>query len=173
MSLSQAGKLACLITVGVFLVPASPSFAQMTSVVDVALGEGGVLRGSVVDHHEVPQPSSNVIVYRDGQMVAGAKSNDKGEFCISGLAGGVYMVACGPSAQMIRAWIWKTAPPAAKPDLKVTSQSLVVRGQTITPWQHAYDFIEAHPFLGYGMIATAIAVPIAVIAHNQDKGDAS
>jgi len=165
----QASTLASLFTLATLTLCGTHCVAQSTRVFDVALGRGGTLHGTVTDVDGVGQPGCEVSLWRNGQRTATTKTNEAGQFALGNLGGGVYVAAAGPSACVFRAWAWRTAPPAAKTDFNitlVTDESRIVRGQN-RYWRVETLFAE-NPLLGYSILAAAIAVPVAVIAHNQD-----
>lgn len=144
------------------------------TIADVTLQDGpqgSVLVGHVLDQQGVPQAGCPVVLYRSGQKLGEAKTDGKGLFAFSNLRGGVYQVTAGESVTAFRAWTPGTAPPAAQSlALIVTGQDLV-RGQCY-PFRHMcgrLHFWLSHPCVIAGLIATAVAVPIAVINCDKDK----
>jgi hypothetical protein len=145
---------------------------------DVALGQSGSLVGAVTDDQGVPQSHRLVTLLRNHRRVAVTKTNGSGVYRLEHMAGGVYVVVVDNHANVFRAWAPGTAPPAAMNQLNLALASgdpaPIVRGQY--EWGDTmalYDLMERNPLLTAGVIATLIAVPVAVIAHNQDSGDAS
>jgi hypothetical protein len=138
---------------------------------DVALAEGGVLSGQVVDAQGVSLAQAPVAVFADGREVVRLASNADGMFAVSGLKGGVYEVATPGHHGVYRLWTARTAPPAAGQGIMLVSGSDVVRGQygygppppaEPGPFGKAVGWMSQHPFITAGIVATAVAVPIAV-----------
>jgi hypothetical protein len=178
MSRCQLFLVASLVTAAMLLLLLqNHCVAQDAIARDVALQDGGVLQGFVRDREGRPQVGCLVSVYQGSRTIAASKTDGAGKFRIENLPGGVFLVASGrgETAAVVRAWAWQTAPPVAANALTLSRRegtpARVVRGQFASPWARAYDWIEANPLWGYGIVISAIAVPTAVIGFNQ--GDAS
>lgn len=171
------GFVVCLAVVG-FCLPqplwAAGQADQSPTIADVTLQkgpQGNVLVGHVLDQQGVPQAGLPVVLYGSGQKLAEAKTDGRGFFAFSNLRGGVYQVTAGESATAFRAWAPGTAPPAAQ------SAALVVTGQDLVRGQHyplrhmcgRLHFWLSHPCVVAGLIATAVAVPVAIINSDKDK----
>jgi hypothetical protein len=139
---------------------------------DIALMEDGVLLGQIVDTQGKPVVGAPVSLrYQDKELVT-TKSGKEGVFAIKGVRGGVYQVATTDGQGVFRAWTANTAPPAAQQSALVVSGSNVVRGQNGTP-SGPRSFL-ANPVVIAGVVATAVAVPVAVHqAHLQKRPPAS
>lgn len=108
---------------------ASNQRAATAEVTDIALAQGGTLRGQVVDGQGIPQAKSNVTVSHKGQKVSTVRTDADGRFAVAGLKGGVYTIATTKGAGAVRLWTAETAPPAAHNQLLVVNGSTVARGQ--------------------------------------------
>lgn len=100
-------------------------------VVDVALHEGGLLQGQIVDQTGAAQRDVPVVVAQNGKAIVIAKTDEQGRFAIRGLRGGVYEIeSTQASGGAYRLWAPQTAPPSAKQGVvMVASEEGVVRGQ--------------------------------------------
>jgi hypothetical protein len=112
---------------------AGPNDIQPTSTgcvaVDVALCEGGVLMGQVVDSQGAPQVGVPVRMLHQSNLVASVQSDEQGQFVISGLRAGVHQIETTGAGGVYRLWAAGTAPPAAQQAALVVSSQDVVRGQ--------------------------------------------
>ena len=82
-------------------VPAAPAVA---TVADVALADGGVLWGQVVDPQGSPQSNQLVAVRQQERIIATARTDQGGRFSIGGLPGGVYQIVAADGAGVYRLW---------------------------------------------------------------------
>lgn len=156
------GVMVSLAAIG-FLLPqpllaANP--APKAPVTDVALRDGGLLVGQVVDEQGAALGGVPVsLKYQDRELVVGKTSKD-GTFGFKGLRGGVYQIAAAQGRGVYRVWTVGTAPPAAQEGALVVSGENVVRGQD----GGGFRAFITNPLVIAGVVATAIAVPVAI--HN-------
>ena len=143
-----------------------------TRVIDVALGAENTLQGSVNDPQGAPISDSPVVLMHGKGIVATAQTDAQGRFAFSGLRGGIYGVGAGGVVTACRVWAPRTAPPAANRGLLIVSKGEVVRGRG--PMRDCqtrmYQWVSENYLLTWCIVAAAIVVPVAVIAHNQ-SGD--
>jgi len=149
-------------TVSVDATPMVPKPAA--EVIDVALQARGTLVGQVTAPTGVPRAATAVSIRQGDQVVAQATTDNKGIFYVTGLRGGVYQVASTGASQNFRAWAPRTAPPNAKPGVQLVQRQPLTRGQG-----PVLNFLTRPLVLG-GLVATAIAVPVAVYDHNSRSG---
>jgi hypothetical protein len=144
--------------------PVAPrSAAVAVAPQDVALAEGGVLTGQVVNTAGKPQAMAPVSLSTGGKEIARATTDAKGQFRVASLKGGVYQVATNGNQGVYRFWAPRTAPPSSLSGLNMVSGDQVVRGQMGGgPLASAGQWIAEHPIITAGAIATAIAVPLAL-----------
>lgn len=132
--------------------------------IDVSLDENDVLKGHLVDAAGNPISDINVFLVKEGRLVAAGRSNEKGDFAIANLPGGVYQIAAGDRAVDVRCWANGTAPPnsVARTLIQVDD---VQRGQI-----HPGTCLLANPWIAGGIIAAAIIVPVAIknVRDNRD-----
>lgn len=102
------------------------SATKVPATKDVALGEGGMFRGRVVDAHGIAIDGAPVSVRRSGKVVATTVSDRDGDFRVTNLRGGTYQVVAAQSEGTYRAWAPDTAPPSAAPEVVMVSQPEVI-----------------------------------------------
>lgn len=130
---------------------------------DVALGEGGVLMGQVVDTAGKPQAMAPVSLATGGKEIARVTTDAEGQFQVASLKGGVYQVSTTGNSSVYRFWAPRTAPPNSLNGLNMVTGNSVIRGQMGGgPLARAGQWIAEHPIITAGAIATAIAVPLAL-----------
>jgi hypothetical protein len=133
------------------------------AVIDVALQDGGTLHGQVVDVQGKPLSRITVSIQQFEREMAAAVTDPSGCFRVAGLRGGTYRIVAGEATGMYRLWAANTAPPAASDAaLVVPGDQQVVRGNRCLQ-------LLRNPWVVAGLVAVAIAVPIAI--HNYDKDD--
>lgn len=126
--------LVALAAVGVVMPHTSVSMASETSakktatVVDVAL-DGDMLRGQVVNGNGVVQPNMPIAIYQGKERIATTTTREDGEFAVSGLKGGMYVVATKDAAGIVRAWTANAAPPSAAKGVLLVPGDQVSRAQ--------------------------------------------
>jgi hypothetical protein len=143
----------------------SPVAAAPTAVAprDVALHDGGVLVGQIVDAQGGAVAKTPVSLYESGKEIARTESDSTGKFKVSGLKGGVYQVASANNSGVYRLWSPRTAPPAAQRGLMLVSHGDLARGQGGGgPFSGVVDWVAKHPIMTAGMVAAAIAIPVAL-----------
>jgi hypothetical protein len=125
-------------------------------VVDIAMADGGVLHGQVVDLQKGGAAGMPVTVRTQNNEVAKTTTQKDGRFTIQGLRGGVYQVAAGQGQGVFRVWTANAAPPSAQPRAIVYTQN-VDNGNS-----GGLKTFLANPIVIAGIVATAIAVPVAL-----------
>jgi hypothetical protein len=141
---------------------------------DVALAQGGLLLGQILDESMQPLAGVDVAIQSGGQTMATTKTDSNGTFAVAGLRGGLHQITTRESLQNCRLWAPGTAPPSATEHLRfVPGQDTVIRGQwgpgAPSPWMHKAKAMATNPWVIGGVVATAIAVPVLV--HNLDDDD--
>jgi len=157
-------------------------------VTDVALEDGGVLVGQVVDTQGVPLAKMPVLLQgRDLQgrerEIAQAMTDANGHFAVRGLRGGVNRLAAAGSQETFRLWKPGTAPPQARQGALLVVDRATIRGQcggpqcgvpTCGPSPGLCKGMShwlANPWVVTGIVATSVAIPVAI--HNSDGRPAS
>jgi hypothetical protein len=131
-------------------------------VLDVALDNGGVLRGQVVDPQGRPLPAVPVYVRQQQQQVGTAVTDSNGYFALAGLRGGIYQVDVAHSHATWRLWTARTAPPSAQRAAMMVAGGNILRGQ-FGAGRYFWPAV-----ILTGIIGAAIAIPIAVSNSNND-----
>ncbi len=138
---------------------------------DVRLHGQGVFFGQVVTREYAPVEGQAVTLVNADRALATARTDARGYFAFRGLKNGVYQVAVNGSRRAYRVWTAQTAPPAAQPGALIVMENEVVRGQQGGA-EHVLKGALNNPFIVGGVVAAAVAVPIAV--HNaRDEQPAS
>ena len=156
-------SLAC----GGLLIPHN-SLADNTSIqplavmTDVALTKGGILQGQLVDTTGLPVEGADVEVRSKSCVVGHGLTDEKGDFVVSELRGGVYQVVAAGKECIIRAWSPGTAPPVAQRGLLVVAGDLTVRGGA--------GQIFTNPWLLAFVAALAIGIPLSLDDSKTSSG---
>ena len=132
---------------------------------DVALGEGGVLVGQVVDAQGVAVAMAKVTLADHKQEIAQVRADQEGKFSVPGLRGGVYRISSRGQDAMYRLWAPHTAPPVAQQGVILVVGDDVIRGQYGTspgPFASIAQWVADHPLITAAAIGAAIAIPIAL-----------
>lgn len=138
---------------------ASAAPYSLALVSDVALQAGGVLRGRVLHAAGQALPHKTVQISRDGQLVQTVYTGREGQFTAGPLRGGVYRVSAANVSGVARLWAPNTAPPGAKPQLWIVS------GPVSRAQMHPAATIMGSPMLITGLVAAAVAIPVAMTSH--------
>jgi hypothetical protein len=145
-----------------FLLP-QPLLAAIGSpaAVDIALRDGGVLIGQVVDAQGAAMASVPVSLRSQDRELAVAKTGKEGYFAFKGLRGGVYQLTSAQGHGVYRVWAPGTEPPAAQQGALLVNSDQVVRGQSDAG---GFRTFITNPLVIAGIVAAAVAIPVAI--HN-------
>jgi hypothetical protein len=143
---------------------------------DVALGEGGLLVGHVLNQEGVAQSNVSVAVHMGEHEIVRSTTDQNGVFAAQGLRGGQVTISSDQGYRVCRLWTAGTAPPSAEPNAIIVQEGAIVRGQwgygghqgASHPWLH---WMKKHPYVTAGVVAGAIAIPIAFA--DDDDGPSS
>jgi hypothetical protein len=138
-----------------------------TAATDVSLRQGGALVGQVVDSQGTGVEGTAVSVRHEGKNLVTTTTGQGGYFAVKGLSGGVYQVVAAEGHGVYRLWTAGTAPPAAVDKAVLVAGNDVVPGQAIVLGQEnpgVWKTVLTNPLIIAGIVATAIAVPVAL--HN-------
>ena len=109
---------------------ATPQAKQANPAVDVALAEGGLATGVVLNAEGVVVEGAVVSLEQNGKAVAQVVTDENGRFAVTGLRAGGYVLKTGNQQGLFRFWAPETAPPSAHKAMAiVTGTKNVVRGQ--------------------------------------------
>jgi hypothetical protein len=131
---------------------------------DIAMQDGGVLVGQVVNPDGSPVAGVPVSFRQNDKDWVGPKTGPDGVFAVKGLRGGVYQVAAAEGRRTCRVWALGTAPPKAQQQV-VLVQGI---GNPCEPERPILGFVRAHPLLTTAVVATAVAVPVAIAASDDE-----
>ncbi|MCE5303384.1 MAG: carboxypeptidase-like regulatory domain-containing protein [Planctomycetaceae bacterium] len=144
-------------------------------VTDIALADGGMLNGKVVDAQGAGIGGVPVVVKSQNRNVAAVTTAPDGTFSIQGLSGGVYQIAAVNGHGVYRLWAAGTAPPIALTSATVYSQENPVDGKTVVYTQASDQttgwspkMLLTNPVFIAAVVATAIAVPVALANSNSN-----
>ena len=149
---------------------------EAARVLDIALQPGGVLQGRIVGAQGQPVPETQVSVSSDQQQWVAA-TDAQGRFAVRGLPGNTYQIRVGNHSQLVRAWAPGTAPPQAISEIMLVPDSTAVLGQHCGSPVCGSGVCGGgrsclrNPLILGGIIAAAIAIPIAI--ENSDDDPAS
>ena len=133
---------------------------------DVALAQGGMLRGQLVDPNGQSLGLTEVKLVQNNRIVAATHTDAQGTFQLDGLRGGVYQVHTDLPVGVFRLWAPQTAPPAAQASVLVIDGNQTIRGQK--PLRGRLISWLTNPWVIAIGVAAAIAIPLAL-----DDEDAS
>lgn len=137
---------------------------QKPVVTDVQLHDGGTLYGRVVNADYRPVVREAVALSSGGRRIDSGQTNHDGYFAFEGLQSGVYQVTLAHGQGAYRVWARGTAPPSAPPQVLIVNGADTVRGQQ--GMRTVRNFLS-NPIVIAGIVATAVAVPVAI--HNANK----
>ena len=115
---------------------------------DVELTKEGVLYGQVYTPQGQKVPNAVVQLRYQGTAVAAARSNEHGQFAISGVRGGAHEIVVGPLRKPVRLWANGAAPRNATKGMVVAIDETIVRGQDV----YCEPGAECAPTSGFGML---------------------
>jgi hypothetical protein len=162
--------------------PVQASPEETPTILDVSLGEGGILSGQVLNADGGPMARAIVTVRSSGSDVASAVTDRQGYFAFHGLQGGVYEVNSAGSSGVFRLWTADASPPLANKDVLIVADGPVNRGQCCSkrcsPPGRCYSGPRtAGPITnGQVVLATLVVAGIAggivavAVSHEQKSG---
>jgi hypothetical protein len=143
----------CLPELAFAQMPTTTTPPPTPAVVDIALADGGVLHGRLVDLQNRSVANVPVAVRAQSKEVARSMTTNDGHFTVTGLRGGVIQLAAGDGRGVYRLWTANAAPPSAQKNAIVYTQFGTGGGMKM---------LLANPIVIAGVVATAIAVPVAI-----------
>ena len=163
-------SLAAIACLGMLVPPSALAGQPANLANDVALRPGGLLVGQVVDAQGAIQAAKVVSIQYGDREVARTATDQNGVFAAQGLRGGQYQIVTDNGLSVCRLWAPETAPPSANEAAIVVTGQEVVRGNMGGDW---LNWVRNHPYITAGIVAAAIAVPLAVAADDDDDGPSS
>lgn len=124
-------QVVAIVCIGLILpqaVMAAPA-APKVQINDVALANGGMLIGQVVDQQGLGKAGVQVVVLQQGRQPVHALTDRAGNFRIVGLSGGTAQVVTEGGQGVYRLWTANAAPPVAQSRAMLIANGQVVRGQ--------------------------------------------
>ncbi len=165
------GVVLSLAALGMCLPQITFAVEPAPAILDVALADGGVLHGQVVNTQGVGAAGMPVYIRTQDRDVAAATTAADGTFSVQGLKGGVYQVSTLQGHGVYRLWSAGTAPPAAQNGAVVYTQSGAVDSGVVHYTQNGGDgalkMFLTNPVVIAGVVATAVALPIALNQWHQ------
>jgi hypothetical protein len=158
-----AAWLAVIATGWSQLLPAAVAAGQLPTVTDVALRDGGLLIGQVVDPQGAAKAGVQVNIGTGQQTLASAVTDKAGYFAFCGLQGGVYRITAQEGQGAYRAWALGTAPPSAQQGALLVDGKNVVRGAS----GDGLQFYLSNPWVLGTIAVVAAGTTTAVILANQ------
>ncbi|MDC0935326.1 carboxypeptidase-like regulatory domain-containing protein [Pirellulales bacterium] len=151
--------------------------------VDVALDGQRGFSGQVLNVEGRPVAGTTVTLYQGKQQWQTITDAD-GQYRVADLQGGAYVARVGDQLKQVRAWAPNTAPPGANRGLLMIDGNQLIRGQAYcgnpvacgSPVAAGFAGMKealSHPLVIGGIIAAAIAIPIAIHNSNDDDPPAS
>lgn len=137
--------------------PARPAMVASPAPIDVALAAGGALRGEVVNGAGHPLVGTVVRVRQGQEIIATRLTGRRGEFEVTGLRGGLYLIETEQTSRHCRLWTTGAAPPAA------IDRLLIVAGETLSRGQRPFrEFFFNDAVLVGAVVGAAVAIPVAI-----------
>jgi hypothetical protein len=133
-------------------------------VVDVSLHDGGVLVGQVVDSNGMGVAGTSVTLQQRDKAVVALKTNKDGYFAAKGVPAGVYRVSADDAQGVCRLWAPKTAPATAQKGAMIVTGKGVARAQNGLMIRN----MLANPWIVGGIVACAVAIPVAIANSDHD-----
>lgn len=176
--LMAAGANAPLPQVSATSTITTPAAREAVRVRDVELGSQGQFAGQIVGAQGQPIAGATITLSSQGMQLQ-TVSNTQGQFQFSGLTGGTYHLEADQSGQLCRLWKNGTAPPKANGQMLLVQQDgpvalgqncgTPVCGSPVRGGTSRAKRLLTHPLVIGGLIAAAIAIPVAI--HNADDDD--
>lgn len=147
--------------------------SQLDSAADVTLTADGMLIGQIVDAQGRPKADVPLLLHRGVGDPTPSTTNQRGHFAYRGVAAGVYFLEANNRVRIVRVWGNESAPPSATTGVLMVAGDDAMSGQYGPPGAantvvQKTKRVLANPLAVAGIIATAVAIPVAV--HNSDDG---
>ena len=131
---------------------------------DVALSRDGTLRGQLLSPQGHGLGGVHVLVSSGTRELGSTVTRADGRFELRGMKGGVLTLTAGQSQSTVRVWTATAAPPAARGDVLLVAGQSQVLGQ----WG-GFKKVITNPWVIAGIVAAAVAIPVAI--HNSNDDD--
>jgi len=131
-------------------------------ITDIALGEGGLLAGQLLGAQGNPLAGVRVSLEDvQNREIATVTTDQQGRFSVANVRGGVYQIVTPNSRGIYRLWAPGMAPPSAKQGVLMVAGGDAVRG---APPRSSAKFWLNNPVVVGGLVATAVALPVAIVS---------
>jgi hypothetical protein len=127
---------------------------------DVTLDSAGALRGQLINFQGRPVQHAALSIRHRGVVLDKTTTDAEGQFRLNVGKTGAFQMHIENTAIACRCWAPEVAPPGSSKDLVLLAPENTIRGQR--PFA---DIISNPLFIG-AVIATAIAIPIAVSSNS-------
>lgn len=145
--------------------PAGQNYRQQAqsqqAFIDVALGQGGLFAGQVVNAQGVAAKGAEVVLKYQGTDVVRTVTDENGSFAARGLRGGQYELHVSEGVVHCRLWNAQAAPPAARPNALIVADSDVMNGQL------AGGGLFSKPVVIAGVVGGVVAASVAIHQNNE------
>lgn len=161
--------LAGLVSVGSPLLAGEPvriGAPVEARVSDVALHQGGIPHGTVLNAEAQPVAAVAVSVVHNESVVATTLSNEKGEFTVKGLRSGAHVIKAGPTQQAVRLWVGNASPPSAIEDMAIVVDEEAVRGKMFGGGGGTFGNFLGSKIGGLMLIGGATAITLGTTLAN-------
>jgi len=135
-----------------------PATTPQPRIVDVALGEGGLLLGQVVDPQGLPMAKAAVSVQTLDREIASAATDGNGYFAVRGLRGGTYRLTAVQGTGLYRFWAPGTAPQTSQRGALLVAGQDLARGND---GSRLRAFMSSPAAITAGIIA-GVGVPVGI-----------
>lgn len=144
---------------GPFKTVARESVDTASQVIDVKLGENGILRGQVVNSQGKALEGTPVTIMQGRKEVVRTVTGKNGEFAVKNLRGGLHQIVSANGVGLYRFWAEKAAPPQSREQALIVSGHQVVRGQ-----------LGAIDLVSLTVLGTSITAAVfSILAYDQSK----
>lgn len=172
----RAGDWASALAVVSMLTAPPLSAAEQASVetragrraIDVALDAKQTFNGRVVTLAGEPVPAAVVSLQQRDKLVARTVADRSGRFHFRVPRGGAFSLLSDGQVTPVRIWTGQAAPPDSRRHLVVVQEKRIVRGQDGT-----FPYAAINPWVVAGLVAIAVAIPVALHNDRSDRGDGS
>ncbi len=167
MKIRKIQHLAAMVAALGMAMPQAAMAAPAKTVVpgDIALRDGGVFVGQIVNAQGAAIADAQVTMVTAGKAIALTKTDKQGRFAVQGLRGGHYDVVAMNGKNTYRVWAPKTAPPTARSGALIVTEEEVMNAQG-----HGgmLGFVQSYPLLTAAAVTAAIAIPVGIAASDDD-----
>jgi len=136
----------------------------LSTILDVELGNGGLLSGQVIESAGAPPEGTRVSVRQMGLEVAATVTDRTGNFQLRGLRPGPCEIVAGRAYGTFRLWAPDTAPPLARRSALVLPAEGPIRAN-----EGPIGYWLGKPWVIAGIVAVAVGVPVAIHNHRIDR----